>query len=450
RLLRDLDAHGGGRTFHHAHRRLDGIAVEVLHLLLGDLAHLRLGHGAGLLATRRLRSALELGRLLDEIGYRRRAHLEGERAVLIDRDHDRDRRSLLHLLGLRVELLAELHDGEAALTERGPDRGRRIGRPRRHLQFDVSGDFLCHDDLTPVVGRDRPLHGSWSGFRRLAAAVTSHDRTRERMANRTAIPHPLLTYSLLPTQNFSPCPISSSTRVGRPKTETATLSRARPSSISSTTPLKEANGPSHTRTCSPTSKESDGLTISPPAPSRGPPASGAPSWSPRPWAASAHHPLPRPGRWRRRAAPRGRAPLAPLEGDRRLRPFDALLHLMHDARRLGVRNRLGLVVGAEKARDLRRVLDEVVGFVGEVHLHQHVAGEEFALGVDLLSAAHLHDLFGRHHDLFEQVIKVALLRLLADRIGDLALDIRIGLDDVPVLVGHSAGSFNRRCRERGL
>src|SRR5262249_51197528 len=153
RLLRDLDAHGAGRTFHHAHRRLDRIAVEILHLLLGDLAHLRLGHGAGLVATRRLRSALELCRLLDEIGDRRRAHLERERAVLIDRDHDRDRRSLLHLLGLRIELLADLHEGEAALPERGPDGGRRIGRPRRHLQFDVSGDFLCHDDLTPVVGR---------------------------------------------------------------------------------------------------------------------------------------------------------------------------------------------------------------------------------------------------------------------------------------------------------
>src|SRR5262249_20178737 len=186
------------------------------------------------------------------------------------------------LVGLDLNLLADLTEGEAALTERGPDRGRRIGRPRRHLQFDVSGDFLCHDDLTPVVGRDRPLQGSWCGFRRLAAAVTSHDRTRERMANRNAIRHPPLTYSLLPTQNFSTCPISSSTRVGRPKTETATLSRARPSSTSSTTPLKEANGPSHTRTCSPTSKETDGLTISPPVPSRVPPASAAPTSRPRP------------------------------------------------------------------------------------------------------------------------------------------------------------------------
>src|SRR6185436_12711586 len=55
---------------------------------------------------------------------RRGAHLEREGAVLVDRDHDRNRGTLLHLLGLRVELLAELHDREAALTKRGSDRRR--------------------------------------------------------------------------------------------------------------------------------------------------------------------------------------------------------------------------------------------------------------------------------------------------------------------------------------
>src|SRR5215470_17096339 len=40
---------------------------------------------------------------------------------------------------------------------------------------------------------------------------------------------------------------------------TATLSRERASSTSSTTPMKDANGPSETRTCSPTSKETDGF-----------------------------------------------------------------------------------------------------------------------------------------------------------------------------------------------
>src|SRR6516162_6001369 len=54
--------------------------------------------------------------------------------------------------------------------------------------------------------------------------------------------------------SFSTCPNSSSTGVARPKMDTATFRRERPSSTSSTVPLKEANGPSDTRTCSPTSK----------------------------------------------------------------------------------------------------------------------------------------------------------------------------------------------------
>ena len=36
-LLPDLDAHRAGGAFHHAHGGLDGIAVQILHLLLGDL-----------------------------------------------------------------------------------------------------------------------------------------------------------------------------------------------------------------------------------------------------------------------------------------------------------------------------------------------------------------------------------------------------------------------------
>src|ERR1700676_4162408 len=60
--------------------------------------------------------------------------------------------------------------------------------------------------LAPGLGHLRPVQGSWCGSGRLAAAFTSHVR-----------------YSLLATHNFSTCPISSSTRVGRPKIETATL-----------------------------------------------------------------------------------------------------------------------------------------------------------------------------------------------------------------------------------
>ena len=116
---------------------------------------------------------------------------------------------------------------------------------------------------------------------------------------------------------------------------------------------------------------------------------------------------------------------------------------MQDALGFGVGNRHRLLVGAEEAGDLRRVLDQVIDFVGQVHLHQHVAGEELALGVDLAAAAHLGDLFLRHQDLFEMIGEAALLGLLADRIRDLVLEVRIGVDDVPAL-----GLAGVACRSR--
>src|SRR6185503_13253778 len=65
--------------------------------------------------------------------------------------------------------------------------------------------------------------------------------------------------------SFSTCPNSSSTGVARPKIETATFTRERPSSTSSTVPLNDANGPSDTRTCSPTSNVIEGFGRSMPS-----------------------------------------------------------------------------------------------------------------------------------------------------------------------------------------
>src|SRR6516225_4695849 len=135
---RNFQTHRAGRTLDHLHGRFDGVAIQVLHLLLGDLAHLRLGHFSGLVAARRLRPRLDFCSLLEEVGHRRRLHLEGEGTVRVDGDDHRDRGVLLFLLGLRVERLAELHNVETALTKRGTDRRRRVRRPRRDLQFQVS------------------------------------------------------------------------------------------------------------------------------------------------------------------------------------------------------------------------------------------------------------------------------------------------------------------------
>src|SRR5438046_65932 len=210
RSLRDLQAHGTGRALDHAHRGLDRGAIEILELLLGDFPHLCPADGGDGAASRSFRTAVDLRRLFQEIGDGRRAHFEGERAILIDGDDHRDRRVLLQILGLRIEGLAEFHDVQAALSQCGPDRGRGIGSARRDLQLEIAGDLLGH-------------------------------------------------YS------FSTCPNSSSTGVARPKIETATFTRERASSTSSTTPLKEANGPSDTRTCSPTSKVTDGFGRSMPS-----------------------------------------------------------------------------------------------------------------------------------------------------------------------------------------
>ena len=80
---------------------------------------------------------------------------------------------------------------------------------------------------------------------------------------------------------------------------------------------------------------------------------------------------------------------------------------------LGDRHRLG--ARAQEAGDLRGVLDQVVGLVREVHLHQHIAGKELALGVDLAAAADLDHVLGRHQDLREAVLQPLALGLFADR-----------------------------------
>jgi hypothetical protein len=59
-------------------------------------------------------------------------------------NHRWDRRTLLELLRRRVELLAELRNVDTALAKRRADRRRRIGLPRRHLEFDVTVNLFRH------------------------------------------------------------------------------------------------------------------------------------------------------------------------------------------------------------------------------------------------------------------------------------------------------------------
>src|SRR5690606_11146648 len=67
-----------------------------------------------------------------------------EAAVVVDRDHDRRRRALLHVLRRSVELLAELHDVHAVLTERRAHRRARVRHPGGHLELDIGFYLPCH------------------------------------------------------------------------------------------------------------------------------------------------------------------------------------------------------------------------------------------------------------------------------------------------------------------
>src|SRR5690606_18679836 len=69
---------------------------------------------------------------------------EGEGAVAVDGDLDGDDHPRLTLRP-GVELLAELHDVDAVLTQRRPDRGRGVRRTCGNLELDETGDFLGHE-----------------------------------------------------------------------------------------------------------------------------------------------------------------------------------------------------------------------------------------------------------------------------------------------------------------
>ena len=86
----------------------------------------------------------EVQRLLDQHGGGRRLGDEGERAVLVHRDLDR--RDLAGVGPLRrgVERLAELHDVDAVLAQRGADRRGRVRLPGGDLQLDDLDDLLGH------------------------------------------------------------------------------------------------------------------------------------------------------------------------------------------------------------------------------------------------------------------------------------------------------------------
>src|SRR5438093_4446611 len=123
--LNHIDAHAAGRAFDRAHRRVDRVGVQICQLALGDLPNLLARDLADLVLVGHRRRLGDSRGALEQHRRWRRLHDERERPVLEDRHHDRKDQPLLPAR-LRVEALAELHDVDAVLTERRPDRRRRI------------------------------------------------------------------------------------------------------------------------------------------------------------------------------------------------------------------------------------------------------------------------------------------------------------------------------------
>src|SRR5690606_11481721 len=203
-----------GRPLHHLHGGLDVVGVEVGHLGFGDLLHLRPGHRPHLVDVGLGRPLVDAGGLPGQGGRRRRLGLEGERPILVDRDLDRN--DLAALVGRGIVVgLHEIHQVDAVRAEAGADGSRWRRLSGGQLQFE--GGYESSTSHFPIRGQ-------------------------------------FLWMSSKPN----------STGVSRPKMFTSTTTFCWSMLMSSMTPLKSANGPATTRTCSPTSHSGlkRGLTFS--------------------------------------------------------------------------------------------------------------------------------------------------------------------------------------------
>src|SRR5215510_3246289 len=149
-LLHHFHAHRAGSAGDHLRGLVEISGVQILLLRLGDFLALRHRDLAHHIDARLLRARARLLRcrqsrsLLDQEGRRRRLDLEGEAFVLIVGDDHRARFALGPILRAGVKGLAEFHDVQTALTERGADRGRRVRSPSRHLELDLPQNLFSH------------------------------------------------------------------------------------------------------------------------------------------------------------------------------------------------------------------------------------------------------------------------------------------------------------------
>src|SRR3954471_3424140 len=147
RLIDDLEAHLAGGTRDNAETRFIAARVQVFGLRFHDIHDLFARHFADLRLVRLFRAGGDVRGLLQQDRGRRTLGDEGKRLVLKNGDDDGQNVAGL-LLGGRVKFLAERHDVDAAWSERGTDRRRRVPLPSRDLEFDVSNYFLRHNVIS--------------------------------------------------------------------------------------------------------------------------------------------------------------------------------------------------------------------------------------------------------------------------------------------------------------
>src|SRR5262249_16041681 len=118
----------------------------------------------------------------------RRLQNERKATIGVDRDENRKDHSVRFLLGLGVELFAEIHNVQAMRTERGADRRRRSGFARGQLQLDGCLYFLWRH--VPFTFTLSPQRGEGSKFL-IPAFLRWQNRARSGSNGRKSLRKPL-------------------------------------------------------------------------------------------------------------------------------------------------------------------------------------------------------------------------------------------------------------------
>src|SRR6185436_3336179 len=373
-----FDAHAARASSDGAHCRLQARGSQIRGLLLRDLLHLSARQSAYLVGIWRCTALFDLGRLADQHRSRRGLDDERETLVRVGCDYHGQRQSRFDALGLGIERLAELHDVQTTLAERGPDRRARIGLARRNLQLYETDNFLGHVNssrewvLAHVFSRHAPrlksVNGEWL------------------IANRKICP------SFRPYHFHFPFTISNSRlfdlaeiqfhRRGAPEDR-----YRHPQLVLVVIDFLDR-----------TVEVGKGAFL------------------------HSHC-------------------LAHFEQDFGLWLFHTFLDLMQDCLHFLFTDRGRATPGrtADKTRYLCRVLHQVPRLVGHFHLDQYIAREEFALAYVLLPALHLNHFFDRNQNLAELVFHSGAGNALDQCTLNAFLEARIGVHHIPFLRHHAPG-----------